>query len=127
MSVISPGTPPGSGQPSSSSFSTSITGSALNAPLERWKRKTLLAKVAPTKPCSESGSWSQRTSSGTQAGLAEIQRLHSAVAPPGPRSGAVARTAPPPRHRCRSRGSYAFGSPNSDETNTFLRGWYQKS
>ena len=64
-SVIRPGTPPGSGQPSSASFSTSITGSARKLPFERWKRKMLLERVAPTKPLSASGSCSQRTSSGT--------------------------------------------------------------
>ena len=74
-SVIRPGTPPGSGQPSSSSLSTSITCSASKLPLARWKRNMLLDSVAPTKPSSASGSCRKRTSSGTRPGLAEVEGL----------------------------------------------------
>ena len=59
---MSPGT--GNGQPSSSTGSTAITCSAPQPPFSRWKRHIVLESAAPTKPCSASGSWSQRTSSG---------------------------------------------------------------
>ena len=59
---MTPGT--GNGQPSSGTLSTSTTGSALQPPFPRWKCHNTLDNAAPTKPSSESGSWSQRTSNG---------------------------------------------------------------
>ena len=71
--MIRPGT--GNGQPSSSTLSTAITWSAAQPPLSRWKCHIVLESAAPTKPWSASGSWSQRTSSGTSPRLAEVDRL----------------------------------------------------
>ena len=50
MSVIRPGTPPSSGQPSSGSLTTSITVSASHEPLSVKKRLTVLDSVTPTNP-----------------------------------------------------------------------------
>ena len=76
--MIKPGTPPGSGQPSSSSFSTSITGSALKAPFVRWKRKMLLAKRGADEPLLRVGVVKPAHLERDQARLAEVQRLHQA-------------------------------------------------
>ena len=73
-SVISPGTPPGRGQPSGSSFSTSITGSARKVPLERWKRNMLLARAAPTSLVGF-GVVQPAHLERDEAGLAEVQGL----------------------------------------------------
>ncbi len=78
-------------------------------------------------PAPTSGSWSQRTSSGMQPALAEVDRLLERSLGEVPEVEPAARSGPP-RRRPRSKPfSYAFGSPNSDETRTFFRGWYQKS
>ncbi len=60
--MIRPGT--GNGHPSCSMPSTVMTGSAFQVPSTRSKWKIALDSAAPTNPDSESGSCSQRTSSG---------------------------------------------------------------
>ena len=62
--VISPGT--GNGQPPARRPRRRSPRSAVQPPLSLRMRHIVLESAAPAKPCSASGSWSQRTSSGTR-------------------------------------------------------------
>ena len=85
-----------------------------------------LESAAPTKPCSESGSCCQRISSGTSP-FSPRSTVCSSVRRSRSQKWIRCPYLPAPTSARSKPGSYAFGSPNSDETRMFLRGWYQKS
>ena len=73
--MIRPGTPPGSGQPSSSTLSTETTWSASHEPFVRCQRKMLLDSAAPTNPSIRVRVVEPSDLERDQPGLAEVDCL----------------------------------------------------
>jgi len=124
--VISPGTPPSSGQPSSSSLATSMTLSVSQLPLSRRNRMMLLDRGRAHEPLRRIRIVLPADLQRDQAIVAEIDRLHLGsrleipeVQPAAVLAGGDIRGIEATLER--------FGAPHSLETSVFCRGWYQKS